>query len=88
MSIPGRGKRLSSARRPGRLWGPPRVISDGYVGAFSPEANRPVYEANHSPQSSAEVKNTWSYTSTPLYVLTAGAELSTGTTCSSIAYRC
>jgi len=25
---------------------------------------RPRYEANHSPQSSAEVKNAWSHTST------------------------
>jgi hypothetical protein len=26
---------------------------------------RPVREADHSPPSSSEVKNTWSYTSTP-----------------------
>jgi hypothetical protein len=28
-------------------------------------------EAHHSPQSSAEVKNAWSYTSTPQYVFMA-----------------
>jgi hypothetical protein len=30
---------------------------------------RPVRETDHSPPSSAEVKNAWSYTSTPQYVL-------------------
>jgi hypothetical protein len=30
--------------------------------------NRPGSEAEHSPLSSAEVKNAWSYTSTPQYV--------------------
>jgi len=29
---------------------------------------RPVCEADHSPPSSAEVENAWSYTSTPPYV--------------------
>jgi len=31
----------------------------------------PCREADHSPQSSAKVKNVWSYTSTPLYVFMA-----------------
>jgi len=31
-------------------------------------AKRPRREADHSPPSSADVKNAWSYTSTPLYV--------------------
>jgi hypothetical protein len=30
-----------------------------------------VYEADHSPPSSAEVKNMWSYTCTPQYVFIA-----------------
>jgi hypothetical protein len=34
-------------------------------GAFSLGIKRPGCEADHSPPSSAEVKNTWSYTSTP-----------------------
>jgi hypothetical protein len=32
---------------------------------------RPVREADHSPPSSAEVKNAWNYTSTLLYVFMA-----------------
>jgi hypothetical protein len=34
-------------------------------GALSLEEKRSGREANHSPPSSAEVKNAWSYTSTP-----------------------
>jgi hypothetical protein len=34
-------------------------------GALSPEGRRPGRETDHSPPSSAEVKNEWSYTSTP-----------------------
>jgi hypothetical protein len=37
-------------------------------GALSPEVRQPGYEADHSPPSSAEVKKTWLYTSTPPYV--------------------
>jgi hypothetical protein len=36
-------------------------------GAF-PGIKRPGREADHSPPSNAEVKNAWSYTSTPQYV--------------------
>jgi hypothetical protein len=35
------------------------------MGVLSPEVKRPELEDDHSPPSSAEVKNTWSYTSTP-----------------------
>jgi hypothetical protein len=38
--------------------------------AFPPGIKRPGREANHSPPSSAEVKNAWNYTSTPKYVFT------------------
>jgi hypothetical protein len=34
-------------------------------GALSMGVKRPGREADHSPSSSAEVKNAWSYTSTP-----------------------
>jgi hypothetical protein len=34
-------------------------------GSLSLEVKRPLREAHHSPPSSAEVKNAWSYTSTP-----------------------
>jgi hypothetical protein len=40
------------------------------LGALSPRVKRPAREADHSPPSSAEVKNAWSYTSTP-YVFMA-----------------
>jgi len=41
------------------------------IGVFSPEVKRPRREVDHSPPSSVEVNNTWSYTSTPQYVFTA-----------------
>jgi hypothetical protein len=40
-------------------------------GALSLGVKQLEYEADHSPPSSAEVKNEWSYTSTPQYVFTA-----------------
>jgi hypothetical protein len=40
-------------------------------GALSLGVKRPGCEADHSPPSSAEVKNAWSYTSTPQYVFMA-----------------
>jgi len=41
------------------------------LGALTPGLKRPGREANHSPPSNAEVKNKWSYTSTPTYVFMA-----------------
>jgi hypothetical protein len=38
---------------------------------LSLEVKRPRCEADHSPPSSDEAKNAWSYTSTPHYALTA-----------------
>jgi hypothetical protein len=40
-------------------------------GALSLGVKRPGREANHSPPSSAEVKNVWTYTSTPPYAFMA-----------------
>jgi hypothetical protein len=40
-------------------------------GGLSLGVKRPGREAGHSPPSSAEVKNAWSYTSTPQYVFMA-----------------
>jgi hypothetical protein len=37
----------------------------GKLGALSPGVERPGREADHSPPSSADVKNSWSCTSTP-----------------------
>jgi hypothetical protein len=39
------------------------------TGALSPGVKRPGREADHLPLSNAEVKNTWSYTSTPPYFI-------------------
>jgi len=36
------------------------------MGAVSPGVKRPRREADHSPPSNAEVKNSWNYTSTPI----------------------
>jgi hypothetical protein len=41
------------------------------TGNLSPVAKRPMLEANHLPQSSAEVKNVAKYTTTPPYVFMA-----------------
>jgi hypothetical protein len=50
---------LFSWNRPDhRLWGPPSLLSDGYRGC----------EADHSPQTIAEVKKKWIYASTPPWV--------------------
>jgi hypothetical protein len=35
------------------------------TGSITPGVNRPELKADHSPPSSSEVKNKWSYTSTP-----------------------
>jgi hypothetical protein len=49
-----------------------------YISAFT--YHWPGHEADHSPPST-EVKNVWSYTSTPHYASMAGAQLkNTGTT--------
>jgi hypothetical protein len=48
--------------------------------AFSSGVKRPGGEADHSPPSSAEVKNAWSYTSIPQYVFMAWCLVKTGTT--------
>jgi hypothetical protein len=57
---------FSSPPRPYRLWVPPSLLYNGCQG-LSLGVKRPRREANHSTPSSAEVKNAWSYTSTPQY---------------------
>jgi hypothetical protein len=56
-----------SPPRPGRLWGPPSLLTSGYW-RLSPGVKRPGREAGHLPTSRAEVKNAWNHTSTPSYV--------------------
>jgi hypothetical protein len=69
-SIPSRGWEFSSSLPcPDWLWGPPPIQWTPW--AISLGVKRPGSEADHSPPPSAEVKNAWSYTSTPQYVLMA-----------------
>jgi hypothetical protein len=57
-SIPGRGKRFfSNPQRLDRLWGPPSILCNGYLGLFYPGANWQGRKADHSPPSTAEIKN-------------------------------
>jgi hypothetical protein len=51
--------------------GPTQPPTQWVPGALSLGIKRSGREADHSPQSSAEVKNGWSYTSTPQYVFMA-----------------
>jgi hypothetical protein len=57
---------LLPQKRPDRFWNLPSLVCNCYRrgGAFCGE-KRPKRETNHSPPSSGEDKNAWSYTSTP-----------------------
>jgi hypothetical protein len=57
---------LFSSLRPDLFWDPPSLLSNGYPGV-----KRPGRESDHSSLSSAEVKKTWIYTSTPTYAFVA-----------------
>jgi hypothetical protein len=61
-SNPGRGKRFLSS--PDWIWDPPSLLFNKYRDSYL-RAKRPEREVDHSPPSSAEVKNEWSYTSAP-----------------------
>jgi hypothetical protein len=50
---------------------PARARGNGYRGLFPRGVRLPGREADHSPTTTAEVKNTWIYTSTPPYVFMA-----------------
>jgi hypothetical protein len=57
-SIPCGSKRVFSApQRQDGLWGQHSLLSNGYGGLFFSGVKGPVCEADHSPPSSAEVKN-------------------------------
>jgi len=64
-SHPGRGKRLLS-KTSGEALGPNQPPVQ-WVSSYFPEAKRQGQEVNHTPQSSAKVKNKCSYTSIPLH---------------------
>jgi hypothetical protein len=69
--VPVGSRIFSSPHRPDRLRGPPSLLFNVYGGLFSRGVKRPGREADHSPPTSAEVKKTWMYTSTPPYVFMA-----------------
>jgi hypothetical protein len=70
-SGPGRGKffLFSTSSRP--VLGPTQSSFQWLPRALSPGVTRPGREADHSPPTSAEFKNTWIYTSTPPHVFMA-----------------
>jgi hypothetical protein len=68
-SFPRRGRDSFLPPRPDLLWGP--AFSPMGTESTSPGGKRPGREADHSPLSSAEVKKTWSYTSSHPYVFMA-----------------
>jgi hypothetical protein len=50
-------KDFSSNLCPDRLWGPPSLLYNGYRGSFPRGQSVSGRDADHSPPSSAEVKN-------------------------------
>jgi len=50
-----------SPKRTDRLWGPPRLVFNWFQRFFSLGAKLPGRDADHSPQSTAKVKNSGSY---------------------------
>jgi hypothetical protein len=71
VSSPGKGwvSFLTTASR--TALGPTQPLIQRARGTLSLGIKRPGREADHSPPSSAEVKNAWSYTSTPEYAVMA-----------------
>jgi hypothetical protein len=69
--VPVGARFFSSPRRSDMFWGPPSLLSNGYWGLLSRGIKRPGHDADHSPPTSVEVKNTWIYTSTVPHVFMA-----------------
>jgi hypothetical protein len=57
-------KRCFSSPKVQRPWGPPSLLLNGYQRSFS-EIQQPEHEVSHSPLATAEIRNEWSYTSSP-----------------------
>jgi hypothetical protein len=66
-SIPGRSNDgiffFATASR--ETLGPTQPLIQWVPAPVTPGVKRPAREVEHSPSSSAEIKNPWSYTSTP-----------------------
>jgi hypothetical protein len=56
-------------------WEPTQPPIQWVLGALLLGLKRPSREADHSPPSSAEMKNAWNYTSTPQYALKASCSV-------------
>jgi hypothetical protein len=67
-SSPGKGKIFLRSTSSRLVLGPTKPLVLWVPVALSPGVKRPGRDADHSPPTSAEVKNTWNYTSTPPYV--------------------
>jgi hypothetical protein len=69
-SIPGRANNgFFSSLCPDWLWGQPNLPPNRYQGDLTPGVEWPGCEAYHSPPSSVEVKNAWSYIPLPQYII-------------------
>jgi len=64
-SVSIRGKRVSSPKHPGHLWGPTCLLFGGYSGISLWGLKQPRCEADHKLPPSGEVYHTWSYNYTP-----------------------
>ena len=68
-SNPGTGMGFCSSRNVHTKFGAHTVSCSKWIRGFFPRAERPEHEVNHSPLSSTEVKNKWSFTSDlPIYL--------------------
>jgi hypothetical protein len=65
--IPEGSRDFTSLYRQDQRWGTPSLLSIEYLGFFN-GVKHPRREADHSTPTSAEIKKTWIYTSTPSYV--------------------
>jgi hypothetical protein len=68
---------MCSPKRPDWLLGPPSFLLNVYRGSV-PGVQHPEHEVKHSLPSSVEVKNKWSYVSTP-YVCPHGMDTDNST---------
>jgi hypothetical protein len=66
--IPVEARFFFSPRNANRFWGPPSLLSNRYRGPFPQRIKQPEREADHSPPTSTEVKNTWIYTTPPAFL--------------------